>query len=78
MSNVPDKTKAKEMTKEPATAADRIKREMSRALDRMRIELDRIEILATALAAFTKPVPEYEPSFQHLRYGSATAFEIKG
>ncbi len=66
------------MTKEPGTAADRIKREMSRALDRMRLELDRIEILATAMAAFAKPVPEYEPGFRHLRYVSATAFEIKG
>lgn len=66
------------MNKEPGTAADRIKREMSRALDRARLELDRIDILATALAAFSKPVPDYEPGFQHLRYARASAFEIKG
>jgi hypothetical protein len=65
------------MTKELGTAADRIKRELCRALDRVRAELDRIELLSVALAAFAKPVPDYEPDFQHLRYGSATAFEIK-
>ncbi len=78
MCNEPDKPKVMGMTKEPGTAADRIKRDMSRALDRMRVELDRVEIMATALVAFTKPVPEYEPGFQHLRYASASAFEIRG
>mgnify|MGYP001799933075 CR=1 FL=1 len=69
--------KVKEMTKEPGTAPDRIKRNMCRTLDSMRLELDRIEILATAMAAFAKPVPAYEPGFQHLRYASATSFEIR-
>jgi hypothetical protein len=66
------------MSKEPGTAVDRLKREMYRASDHMRLELDRIEILATAMSAFAKPVPDYYPSFQHLRYASASAFEING
>lgn len=51
---------------------------MIRAVDRTRVELERIDILASAMAAFAKPVPDYEPGFQHLRYASATTFEIKG
>ena len=43
------------------TAIDRVKRDLHRALDNMRADLDRIEILAAALSAFSKPVPDYEP-----------------
>lgn len=66
------------MFKEPATTTHRLKRELDRVLTRIRVELDRVEILSTALAAFSKPVPGYEPGFQHLRRASATAYEIKG
>lgn len=48
------------------TAIDRVRRELYRVLDHMRADLDRIEILTAALSAFGKPVPEYEPSFQHM------------
>jgi hypothetical protein len=65
------------MAKEPGTATDRIKRDMHRAVDRIRVELNRIEILSAALAAFNMPVPDYEPGFRHMRFATATAFELK-
>lgn len=46
-------------------AADQVTRELHRVLDNMRVELDRIEILAAGLAAFSTPVPDYEPTFHH-------------
>jgi hypothetical protein len=59
-----------------ATAADRVKCEIYRALDNMRTEMDRIEILTAALAAFSRPVPDYEPGFQHLRHLTMHAQEL--
>jgi hypothetical protein len=47
-------------------ATDRVKKELLRAFDNIRAELDRIEILAAGLAAFNMPVPSYEPTFRHL------------
>jgi hypothetical protein len=58
------------------TAADRVKGEINRALDNVRAEIDRIEILTAALAAFARPVPDYEPGFQHLRHLTAHAQEL--
>jgi hypothetical protein len=57
-------------------ASDRVKSEINRALDNMRAEIDRIEILTAALAAFARPVPDYEPGFQHLRHVTAYAQEL--
>jgi hypothetical protein len=45
---------------------DRVKKELLRAFDNTRVELDRIEILAAGLAAFNGPIPNYEPTFHHL------------
>lgn len=53
-----------------------MKRELQRAVERIRVELDTIEILSAALAAFSKPVPDYEPGFRHLRYVTASALEL--
>lgn len=47
-------------------AIDKIKRELNRAFDKTRADLDRVEILAAGLAAFNAPIPGYEPTFQHL------------
>lgn len=58
------------------TAIDRMKRELHRALDHTRIDLDRIEILTAAMSAFSKPVPEYEPQFQHMQGLALTRHEI--
>ncbi|HEY6861219.1 MAG TPA: hypothetical protein VI358_15710 [Pseudolabrys sp.] len=48
-------------------AIDRVKSEPSCAFEKTRADLDRIEILAAGLAAFSAPIPNYEPRFQHLR-----------
>jgi hypothetical protein len=45
---------------------DLVRKELLRAFDNTRAELDRIEILAAGLAAFNAPIPGYEPTFRHL------------
>jgi hypothetical protein len=49
---------------------------LHRALDHARADLDRIEILSAALCAFSKPVPDYEPAFRHIRNMELRAPEI--
>lgn len=46
-------------------ATDRVKEELHRAIDDTRRDLTRVEILAAALIAFARPVPDYEPAFRH-------------
>ena len=58
-------------------ATEQMKRELYRTLDAMRVELDRIEILMAALGAFSEPVPDYEPGFQHLRHLTSKVSELK-
>jgi len=60
----------------PESAIDRVRRDLHRVLDRMRADLDRIEILTAALSAFGKPVPDYEPTFRHIRHLALAAHEI--
>ena len=62
------------MGTEPAT--DRVKRELDGALDTLRADLDRIDILSAALRAFSIPVPDYEPPFQHVRHLTLNAHEL--
>jgi len=57
-------------------AVERVKSELNRAFEKTRAELDRVEILAAGLAAFNKPVPGYEPRFQHLRQTTLDAREL--
>jgi hypothetical protein len=57
-------------------AIARVKDELARAFERMRTELDRVEILAAGLAAFHAPVPDYEPTFHHLRRPGLTTHEL--
>ena len=64
------------MSKETLSAGDRLKRELQRAVERIRTELDKIEILSAAMSAFSKPVPDYEPGFRHLRHVTASALEL--
>jgi hypothetical protein len=64
------------MSKENGTATDRLKRELQRAVEHIRTELDKIEILSAAMSAFSKPVPNYEPGFRHLRHVTASALEL--
>jgi hypothetical protein len=58
------------------TAMDRVKRELDGAIDTMRADLDRIDILSAALSAFSKPVPDYEPTFQHMSHLTLNAHEL--
>ncbi len=57
-------------------AIERVKSELNLAFDKTRADLDRIEILAAGLAAFNKPIPNYEPRFQHLRRATIKAKEL--
>ncbi len=57
-------------------AIERIERELNRALDAARADLDRIEILSAAVCAFARPVPDYEPSFRHIRGHGLKAYQI--
>lgn len=57
-------------------AIDRVKKELLRAFDNTRAELDRIELLAAGLAAFNTPIPGYEPTFRHLPQLNLAAHEL--
>lgn len=56
--------------------SERLRRELHRAVERIRAELDKIDILSAAMAAFSAPVPEYEPGFHHMRHVTASALEL--
>ena len=43
-----------------------IKKRLYEALDRLEKDITSIEILAAALTGFTQPIPDYEPSNNHL------------
>ncbi len=58
------------------SATDGMKRELHRLLDNIRGDLDRIEILTVALNVFSRPVPDYEPHFRHLRQSTRDAHEL--
>ena len=57
-------------------AIDRVRRELHRVLDATRADLDRIELLAAALSAFCKPIPDYEPSFRHMHQMNLSAHKL--
>lgn len=57
-------------------ATDRMQRELDRAFVALRADLDRIELLSAAIVAFSSPVPEYEPSFRHVRTTRLTKHEL--
>lgn len=57
-------------------ATDRLKRELACAIETLRADLDRVELLTAALAAFHRPVPEYEPTFRHTQRMSLSAHEL--
>jgi hypothetical protein len=48
------------------TAMERLKGDLGGALRNVHAELERVEILAAALYGFSKPIPDYEPAFQHV------------
>ena len=50
----------------PEPAADAIVRNLIEALERLRNDLDRMELWAAALDRFAHPIPDYHPTDQHL------------
>ena len=50
----------------PEPAADAIVRNLIEALERLRDDLDRMELWAVALDRFQHPIPDYHPGHQHL------------
>jgi hypothetical protein len=61
-----------------ATASERLREDMETALNNVRDELARIEILAAALDAFSTPVPDYAPEFHHLSPRELDRFRLPG
>jgi hypothetical protein len=53
------------MTAGPA-AGEKIAQRLQESLDRLRNDLDRVEIWAGALEGFTQPVPDYKPQPEHI------------
>ncbi len=56
---------------------ERLRHEMHRALDAIDTQLARLEILTAAMAAFSRPIPDYEPGFQHQRHLTARATMLR-
>jgi hypothetical protein len=57
-------------------ATERMQRELDRAMDTLRADLDRVELLTAALSAFSRPVPAYEPSFHHVHRTQLASHEL--
>ncbi|MBS0247294.1 MAG: hypothetical protein JSR61_11790 [Proteobacteria bacterium] len=68
---------SQERAKPDSAPVETLKHEMHRALDRIARELDKLDILAAAMAAFSRPVPDYEHGFQHLRKQTANVTELR-
>jgi hypothetical protein len=64
------------MTNGNEMAIEGMKRELRRALGDTCVDLERVEILSAGLAAFSKPIPEYQPGFLHLDRLSLTSYKI--
>jgi hypothetical protein len=50
----------------PEPPADAIVRNLIEALERLRQDLDRMELWTAALDRFQHPIPDYNPKDQHL------------
>lgn len=50
----------------PEPAADAIVRNLIEAVERLRTDLDRMELWAAALDRFQHPIPDYHSGEQHL------------
>ena len=50
----------------PEPAEDMIVHNLIEALERLRADLDRVELWTAALDCFQKPVPAYEPNNRYL------------
>jgi hypothetical protein len=50
----------------PEPAEDMIIRNLIESLERLRSDIDRMELWAAALGSFRHPAPDYQPSDRHL------------
>jgi hypothetical protein len=50
----------------PEPAEDMIIRNLIESLERLRSDIDRMELWTAALGSFRHPAPEYQPSDRHL------------
>jgi len=50
---------------------------MHRVVERIGRELEKMEIITAAMAAFSRPVPEYEHNFRHQRHLTASATVLR-
>ncbi len=57
---------------------DRMQRDLARAVEDLRADIDRVELLTAALGAFHRPIPDYEPSFHHVAQSNLDAYEMGG
>jgi len=60
---------------EGETAIDVIQRKLRRALKDSHVSIERAEMAAAMLGAFSAPIPQYEPQFRHLAW-NPKAFEL--
>jgi hypothetical protein len=58
------------------TVLERLKGDLGGALHDVYADLERVEILAAALYGFSRPVPDYEPTFRHVSPAQLTRHEI--
>lgn len=61
------------MREETEQPVEKLRRDISGALDVIDDQLSRLEILTAAMAAFSQPIPDYDPGFQHQRHLTASA-----
>ncbi len=57
----------------PEPAEDMIVHNLIDALERLREDLDRVELWTVALGCFQQPVPEYEPGDRYLLSSKVSA-----
>lgn len=58
--------RAKKTAMAKKMATEMLVDELRSTLDKMSRDFDRVELLAAGLAAMSRPIPDYEPEFQHL------------
>lgn len=65
------------MTEQKLQPIEGLKRDVQGALDCIDTQLARLEILTAAMAAFSRPIPDYDAGFQHQRHLTASATVLR-
>lgn len=69
---------SQELAQCESTPTESLRFEMHRSVERIGRELEKLEILAAGMAAFSRPVPEYDYNFRHQRHLTASATVLRG